>query len=265
MSFNHNNWAVILGGTGSFGLCSAKILSSKGFNLILIYRERKSNLATLNLELELLKKQCNLIEFNLNANENQNLIIETLLKKTELQNKISFVLHAIADGNLKPMFKQSENQNLTLNIQDFSHTIESMGTSLYSWTKLLLDNNLLSTKSSIVGLTSEGTSKYFKDYSAIASAKSVLETTVRYMAIELVPFGVRANIINAGITDSKALQAFPDYKKFITKAKERNPHGRLTTPEDVAKVIAFLATDDSEWINGSVITVDGGEQLISLF
>jgi enoyl-[acyl-carrier protein] reductase I len=265
MYLNHKKWAVILGGTGSFGLSSAKLLASKGYNLILIYRERKNKLAALNSDLELLKEQCNLIEFNLNANENQNLIIETLLKRPELQNSISFILHAIADGNLKPMFKQSENQDLTLNSQDFSHTIESMGTSLYNWTKLLLDNKLLSNKASIVGLTSEGTFKYFKDYAAVASAKSVLETTVRYMAIELVPFGIRANIINAGITDSKALKVFPDYEKFITKAKERNPHGRLTTPEDVAKVIAFLASDDSEWINGSVITVDGGEQLISLF
>lgn len=265
MCLNHNNWALILGGTGSFGLSSAKQLASKGYNLILIYRERKSNLANLNIELETLKTQCSLIEFNLNANDNEGLIIETLLQKPELKNKISFILHAIADGNLKPMFNQSENQKPSLNTEDFTHTIESMGTSLFHWTKLLLENNLLCHKTSVVGLTSEGTSKFFKDYAAVASAKSVLETTVRYMAIELIPFGVRANIINAGITDSKALQAFPDYERFIAKAKERNPHGRLTTPEDVSKVISFLASDDSEWINGSVITVDGGEQLISLF
>ncbi len=265
MGIKHNNWAVILGGTGSFGLCSAKHLASNGFNLILIYRERKSNLVSLSIELELLKKQCNLIEFNLNANKNQDVIIETLLKKPELQNKISFVLNAIADGNLKPIFSQTNNQDLALSSQDFSHTIDSMGISLYKWTKLLLENNLLSSKSSVVGLTSEGTSRYFKDYAAVASAKSVLETTVRYMAIELIPFGIRANIINAGITDSKALQVFPDYNNFIKKAKERNPHGRLTTPKDVAKVIVFLASEDSEWINGSVITVDGGEQLISIF
>lgn len=266
----HNNnkyWALILGGTGSFGLSSAKELASKGFNIILIYRERKVNLDALKSDLDLLKKQTEIIEFNLNANEqeNQEKIIESLLKKPELKNKITFFLNAIADGNINPMFNTDKSQTSNLNLQDFQHTINSMGTSLYVWTKLLFENNLFSKKSSIVGLTSEGTAKFFKDYAAVASAKAVMESTIRYIAIELAPFGVRANIINAGITDSKALKVFPDYDRFISKAKERNPNGRLTKASDVAKVIAFLASDDSQWINGSVITVDGGEQLISLY
>ncbi len=41
--------------------------------------------------------------------------------------------------------------------------------------------------------------------------------------------------------------------------------GRLTNPDDVAKVVSFLASEDSEWINGSIITVDGGEQLLNTF
>jgi NAD(P)-dependent dehydrogenase (short-subunit alcohol dehydrogenase family) len=87
---------------------------------------------------------------------------------------------------------------------------------------------------------------------------------MRYMAVELARQGIRVNLVNAGVTDTNALKVFPGYENFIRKAKERNPSGRLTTPEDVARVIAFLASEDSAWITGSVITVDGGEQLISL-
>jgi enoyl-[acyl-carrier protein] reductase III len=257
-------WAIILGGTGCIGLSTAKNLSNKDFNLILIYRERKACLKTYDSEINLIKSKVKLIEFNVNANiaENQNKIIETLIEDYNLKNKISFLLNAIADGNLNPMFKT--NQNISLSQQDISHTIESMGTSLYLWTKLLFENNLFANKASVVGLTSEGARMIFKDYAAVAAAKAVMESNIRYIAIELAKFGIRANLVNAGITNSKALEAFPEYKSFLEKAKSRNPNGRLTKCDDIAKVLTFLASDDSVWINGSTITVDGGEQLISV-
>lgn len=262
MTNKNKNWAVILGGSGSFGLASAKLLATRGFNLILVYRERRGNLQNLNHEFELLKKKCDLITFNLNANEpiNQNLIIDELLKRPELKNRVSFLLHAIADGNLKPLFS---NQSLTMD--DFNHTIQSMGTSLYLWTRLLHFNGFFAKNSSVLGLTSEGVNRYYQNYAAVASAKSVMESNMRYMAVELAKYGVRANVISAGITDTLALKSFPNYDAFIEGAKKRNPYKRLTIPEDVAKVIAFMASDDSIWINGTVITVDGGEHLINNF
>lgn len=264
MNCNTEKWALILGGTGCFGLATARLLANMDFNLVLIYRERKSNLTEVRSDLDIIKSKTQVIEFNLNANilENQQKIIQTLIEEYNLKNKISFLLHAIADGNLNPMFKLNQNRELTN--QDFIHTIESMGISLYNWTKLLFENNMFSQKSSVVGLTSEGTNKFFKDYAAVAAAKAVMETNMRYIAIELVNYGIRANLVNAGITDSKALKVFPDYQLFLEKAKKRNPMGKLTSPDDVAKVIGFLASDESEWINGTIITVDGGEQLLSI-
>jgi enoyl-[acyl-carrier protein] reductase I len=260
-------WAIILGGTGSFGLSTAKQLAKKGFNLILIFRERKINLEALKPELDSLKEQVQVIEFNLNANlsENQNFIIESLHNEHKLSNKITFLLHAIADGNLNSMFKTTPTQGFSLSLQDFSHTIDAMGTSLFQWTKLLFDNNLFANKASVVGLASEGTHRYFKDYSAVAAAKAVMESNMQYIAIELAKFGIRANLVNAGITDTKALKVFPNYSMFLEKAMLRNPMGRLTSEEDVAKVILFLASEDAAWINGTIITVDGGEQLMSIY
>lgn len=267
MNFNNNFWAFILGGTGSFGLATAKLLASKGFNLILVYRERKNRLISLEPEFEKLRTQCDLIQFNLNANEteNQKSILEELLRQPKLQGKISFLLHAIADGNLRPLFATNNESIHPLSSEDFQYTINAMGTGMYQWTRLLYDNGFFAKKSSVLGLTSEGTLKVFKDYAAVASAKAVMETNMRYMAIELAQHGIRVNLINAGITDTNALKVFPSYENFIQKAKERNPSGRLTTAEDVAKVIAFLASEDSLWLNGSILTVDGGEQLISLY
>lgn len=258
-------WAIILGGSGGFGLASAKQLVLHNYNLILIYRERKKNLINLSPEIELLKEQSEVIEFNINANdvENQNFIINKLNNYPEIKRNIHFFLHAIADGNLKPILHKNIEQSLTSD--DLTHTIQSMGLSMYEWTKILFINDFFSTESSILGLTSEGSGKFFQNYAAVASAKAVMESNMRYMAVEMAKYGIRANLINAGITDTQALKAFPNYNKFIINAKNRNPYKRLTTPDDVAKVVAFMASENSYWINGSIINVDGGEQLISFY
>ena len=267
MDFKNKQWAFILGGSGSFGLAAAKILALKGFNLILVFRERKSTLEIINQEFELLEKKTKLIKINLNSNEtdNQEKILSILVENDSIKNNISFLLHSIADGNLRPLFFNKTDEIEGLNLDDFNHTIKSMGTSLLEWTQILYSNNLFSDNASILGLTSEGSSKVFKDYAAVAAAKSVMESNMHYIAVELAQYGIRANLINAGITDSRALKAFPNYDNFISKAKERNPMGRLTTADDVAKVISFMASEDSAWINGAIITVDGGEQLLSIF
>ncbi len=260
-------WALILGGTGGFGMAAAKILATKGFNLILVYRERKHKIDFFEKEFIELESQCKLIKFNLNAHEkeNQKIILDALSANETVKGKVSFLLHAIADGNLRSLFKELDENTPALNTEDFNFTIRSLGTSLLEWTNLLMKHQLFSSKSSVLGLTSEGSYRVLPDYAAVAAAKSVMESNVRYMAVELATKGIRVNLINAGITDTQALKAFPDYNTFIHKAIQRNPHGRLTQPADVAKVIGFMASDDSEWISGNCITVDGGEQLISFY
>ena len=85
------------------------------------------------------------------------------------------------------------------------------------------------------------------------------------MAVELAGRKITVNLINAGITDTRALLAFPNYQNLIEKARLRNPSGRLTSTEDIAKVIFLLCQNESEWITGEVIRVDGGEQLLNIF
>ena len=79
------------------------------------------------------------------------------------------------------------------------------------------------------------------------------------MAIELSKYGLKTNLIQAGITETPSLKRIPGSEKLFTMAKERNPMGRLTTPIDVANVIYLLCSDEASWINGSLIHVDGGE------
>ncbi len=148
-----------------------------------------------------------------------------------------------------------------LDDEDMARTIHSMGTSLLSWTQDLLQRNLLARDARVFGLTSEGNQIAWKGYAAVAAAKVALESIVRGMAVELAPYGVRANVIQAGVTDTPALRLIPGSAHLKAHARLRNPFGRLTTPDDVANVIYLLARDEAAWINGEIIRVDGGEHI----
>jgi enoyl-[acyl-carrier protein] reductase III len=89
-----------------------------------------------------------------------------------------------------------------------------------------------------------------------------LEAHIRQLALELAPAGITANAILAGVTDSPALRQIPDYERIMEIARERNPHKRLTQPEDVARCIAALAHPATYWLTGNTLQVDGGENIV---
>lgn len=148
-----------------------------------------------------------------------------------------------------------------LDEEDFARTIHSMGTSLVGWTQELLARGHFAADARVIGLTSEGNQVAWKGYAAVAAAKVALESVARAMAVELAPYGVRANVVQAGITDTPALQAIPGNDHLKAQARRRNPFRRLTTPRDVANVIYLLSTPEAAWINGEVVRVDGGEHV----
>lgn len=145
--------------------------------------------------------------------------------------------------------------------EDFARTIHAMGTSLVAWTQDVLARQLFAPDARVIGLTSEGNQVAWKGYAAVAAAKVALESVARAMAVELAPYGLRVNVVQAGITDTPALRAIPGSEQLKAQARRRNPFRRLTTPEDVANAIYLLALDEAAWINGEVVRVDGGEHV----
>ncbi len=147
--------------------------------------------------------------------------------------------------------------------EDMSRTIYSMGTSLLTWTQTVMDEGLFADDARVIGLTSEGNQVAWRGYAAVSAAKVALESVSRSIALEFAPYGIRSNIVQAGVTDTPALNAIPGSGRMKAVAKLKNPFKRLTTPEDVANVISLLAMDEASWINGAILRVDGGEQIAS--
>jgi len=80
--------------------------------------------------------------------------------------------------------------------------------------------------------------------------------------LELAPAGITANAILAGVTDIPALRVIPGHGKLMEIAKKRNPHKRLTTPDDVARCVVALCHPATYWMTGNALRVDGGESIV---
>jgi NAD(P)-dependent dehydrogenase (short-subunit alcohol dehydrogenase family) len=143
--------------------------------------------------------------------------------------------------------------------EDFTRTVHSMGTSLASWAKDVFARKLFADSARILSMTSEGNEVAWRGYAAVSAAKTALEATSRSLALELGPYGVRTNVVQAGVTDTPALRLIPGSSRLKAQAMLRNPLGRLTTPADVAGFIALMCTDEAGWVNGAILRVDGGE------
>ena len=112
-----------------------------------------------------------------------------------------------------------------------------MGTSLAAWVREVFARGMFAQDARVLGLTSEGNEIAWKGYAAVSAAKVALEAIARAIAVEYAPYGIRANIIQAGVTDTPALRLIPGNKHIKATSRLRNPFHRLTTPEDVANFI----------------------------
>jgi enoyl-[acyl-carrier protein] reductase I len=256
-----NYWAVILGGSSGLGFASAKKLAEHGMNICIIHRDRQSSLSEIQTNFNLISSQdIKFISFNENAliPEKREQIIEELKRQIGQDGKVRILLHSIAKGNLKPM---TDDKEALLGNDDFHLTLDAMAISLYDWTKALYSGNLFAPDSRILSFTSEGNTKAWKNYAAVSAAKAALEAITRNIALEFAPYGIRANCIQAGITNTKSFIMVPGSEKLVEYAKIRNPFNRLTTPRDIANVVYLLSLDESSWINGAIIPADGGEHI----
>lgn len=163
---------------------------------------------------------------------------------------------------LAPMLEPiPSDSDAVLEDEDFARTIYSMGTSMLTWVQDLFARKLFAPDARVIGMTSEGNEVSWRGYAAVSAAKVALESVSRAIAVEYGPWGIRSNIVQAGITDTPALRLIPGSDRMKADARLKNPLGRLTTPADVADFIALLCTDEAAWVNGALICVDGGERI----
>lgn len=114
---------------------------------------------------------------------------------------------------------------------------------------------------SVVVTGSIAAHKGFPNHAAYCASKGALEALVKQAAVDYAP-EIRINMVNPGPTDTALYKnsavAFPNPDTVLDEVPGSLPMQRIADPMEIAKAVLFLTGDDSAWITGSVLTVDGG-------
>lgn len=114
---------------------------------------------------------------------------------------------------------------------------------------------------SVINIGSAASRMCAPGYSIYSASKSALDAITGVLAKELAPRNIRVNSVNPGATLSEGTKAAGLYgvgSVFEEQLVALTPLGRIGTPSDIAKVVAFLASDDSGWLTGEIILASGG-------
>jgi NAD(P)-dependent dehydrogenase (short-subunit alcohol dehydrogenase family) len=121
---------------------------------------------------------------------------------------------------------------------------------------------LIETKGNIVNVSSVAGSRSFPNILAYSVSKAAVDQLTRCSALELAATGVRVNAVNPGVvvTNIHKRGGMDDetYDAFLQRSKETHPIGRVGTPQEVAELIYYLASDKASWITGATYQIDGG-------
>ena len=263
--FPNTYWALILGSSSGFGGATALELARRGMNILGIHFDRSATMPAVEKLLTEIRQTGSKVTFyNINASDERkrNEILESIQQDfAGTENTIRVILHSLAFGTLKPYIAANASGMLTQ--ANMEMTLDVMAHSLVYWTQGVVVRGLMKRGGRIFTMTSSGGHVALPNYGAVSAAKAAEECHIRQLAMELGPFGITANSILAGVTDTPALKKIPGAMRMLEIARLKNPAMRTTTPEDIAKAISMLASDDAGFISGNVIGVDGGEDVVN--
>lgn len=114
----------------------------------------------------------------------------------------------------------------------------------------------------IISITSDGGQKVIPGYGVVGPAKAALESLTRGLAYELAPKGILVNGVLAGLADTRSARSIPGAKDVIGHAKFHTPCGKMVEPDDIARVVTFLSSNEANMICGQFIVVDGGRNIV---
>jgi 7-alpha-hydroxysteroid dehydrogenase len=111
---------------------------------------------------------------------------------------------------------------------------------------------------SIISMSSTGNLVYTPNYAGHGTNKAAVEAMVRYAAAELGEKNIRVNAVSGGPIDTDALKAFPNYEEVKSEVVRRSPLSRMGESTDLTGACLFLCGNESSWLTGQTIVIDGG-------
>lgn len=243
--------ALVTGGSRGIGKEIALNLAKQNYNLVINYfRNRRSAEETAE-ELRALGADVLLVRCNVGDPEK---ISAMFVEIDQYYNRLDVLINNAASGVLKPLMELEENHwDWTMNInskallltaQEAAKRMEKVGGGY------------------IVSLSSIGSIRVLKNYTAVGVSKAALEALTRYLSVELASKNIVVNAVSGGAVDTDALKHFPNRDELLAEAISKTPAGRMVEPSDLAQAVLFLISDHAFMIRGQTIIVDGGISIL---
>jgi enoyl-[acyl-carrier protein] reductase III len=248
MPYDFSNRTALITGSGrGIGKATALYLASLGCDIVINYLRKRSAAEETAREIEALGRKALLVQ----ADVGEPADIDRLFAETDAAfGGLDILVNNAASGYIRPVLEQKvKGWDWTMNI--------NARAALFTAQKAA---PLMQKRGggAIVNVSSIGNLRTLPNYVVIGASKGALEAVTRYCAVEFSPLNIVVNAVSPGLIETDALEFFPDKEQMLAIGRDRTPAGRLTTPEEVAKVIGFLCSPDAHMIRGQVIWIDGG-------
>ena len=179
--------------------------------------------------------------------------LEALFAQLEQRwGKLDFVLHAIAFAPMADL----QGRMVDSSAEGFARAMDVSCHSLIRMAKLA--EPLMAGGGKLVTMSYYGAQKVIEHYGIMGPVKAALEATVRYLAAELGPAGIRVHSVSPGPIKTRAASGIGHFEQLLDEASSRAPQHQLVTIADVGAVTAMLCSDAARALTGNVIFVDGG-------
>ena len=170
--------------------------------------------------------------------------------------QLDFLLHSIA-------FSPKEALHGRVVDVDREGFLKTMEISCWSFLRMAhLAEPLMKRGGTLFTMTYYGSQMVVQNYNIMGVAKAALEASVRYVAAELGPKGIRVHAISPGPLATRAASGIPEFDELMDKAQSKAPTRSLVSIDDVGNATAFLALDGAKLITGDVMYIDGGYHII---
>ncbi|MBX2945100.1 MAG: SDR family oxidoreductase [Cyclobacteriaceae bacterium] len=239
--------AIVTGGSSGIGFAIAKKFTEQNIHTIIVGRDQQK----LNEVTALLGSNSEGISFDVTNLSGLPELVNSIVKK-----------HGQVDILVNNAGINMKKSALEVTDQEFQNILLTNLTSVFAITREVAKNMIANKSGSIINISSMAAQYGLPGVVAYAASKTAIEGITRTLAVELSPHGVRVNCIAPGFIATKmsatALNGDPERRQ---KVLSRTPMGRLGDPQDVANAAYFLASDDSTFITGTVVPVDGGNSI----
>ena len=234
---------IITGGSRGIGKATASLFAKEGASVVITAKN--------NARLQSAAKELGVVGFVGDIRRRDD--VENVVKKTlDEFGKIDILVNnAGIFPDVKPLHETSE--------EEWNEIIDTNLTGQFRFTKAVIPH-MMKNGGCIVNVSSDAGLKSFENFEAdsYSATKAALIHLTKTWAIEYAKYKIRVNCICPGIVETDMTEPYLRTEADRVMAIAEHPIGRIGSPEDVAKAILYFASEDSSWITGAILPVDGG-------